>query len=779
MFVTNLKIAFRNLWRNKAYSFINISGLAIGMACAILLLLWVNHEMSYNTFFDDAEQIYQVNNWQVHNNRKNPLPNLAEPLIRTIKEHYPQIEYASQFNAWGENMLVDYRGQSQYINIQNAAPDFFRIFSFPFISGNRNTCLNGANALVVTEKIAKKIFGNENPIGKTVTINKKEVFTVTAVVKDLPSNTTISFGALIPMTFHYKRFPNGVGKWNSHSYFGYAKIKKGTNIDTLNHRLENVYKKYADSKSKTTVFLSPILKRHLYYIDGSPTGIKQVKLYLSLAILILIIACFNFMNLSTARAAKRAKEIGLKKAIGATYPQMIKQFMGESLLITVISANFGLLLVQLFLPFFNDIMHRNLTLNYASFEFWLILLGVIVGTGIIAGAYPAFYLSSFNPIAVLKGKFTKGKGGRRLRTFLVVLQFTLASALLTYTLGIVLQTHYLATMDIGLDLKDVIRLNVNPDLQKNYKNIKAELSKNSHIEAISQGNNFPFSVYSNGWGMQWEGKDPDYNPLITYPTVDGDYAKVFRLKMLEGRFYNSDNPLADSTALVINEKFAKIINPKQSVINELLSGKRIIGVVKNYHITPVTEQLQPVCFLQGGWINYIFIRYNKGNRKEAISTVKKIAEKYAPGYPVIYGFLQDDYNKLFDSSKARVKTLLAASILAIIVSCLGLFGLASFSAEERTKEIGVRKVLGATMPQLIGIFIRDFSRWIIIASIIACPITYFALNNWLQNYPLHIEFPYWLFVVVFVLLLIIAFITIAYQSWKLATKNPIESLIDE
>lgn len=778
MFLNNLKIAYRNLIRNKAYSLINISGLAIGMACTILLLLWVNHEMSYNKFHKDADQIYKVANWQTYNGQKNAMPNLPGPLVDLLKEKYPEITHVTHYFPWGEKLLLEYDGKKQYAVFKCADPDFFEIFSFPFVYGNRETCLNDIGSIVLSRNAAEKIFGKENPIGKVVKVDNRQPLTVSAVVENIPTNSSLTFDYLVPFEM-MKKQNKYLYIWQSSNFHGYAKLAKGSNIEDLNEKLEKVYRKHVDEDSKKSVFLFPFKKVHLYSLSGKPTRMVKVKMYIMIAIFILIIACFNFMNLSTARASKRAKEIGMKKAIGATYPQLIRQFLGESLLITLIATNFAIILAHLILPQFNILMHRQLTINYASGEFWLIIASVTIVTGLLAGAYPAFYLSSFNPVAVLKGAVTKGKGGNRFRKVLVVLQFGLASALLICTLTIVLQTSFLANMNIGMDLNNVVLVNVNQQMKKKMETVKRELQTNPIVESVSASTHIPFQVFDNGWGYEWDGKDPNYNPLITYPQVDPDFLNVFKIEMAEGRFFNADNPAADSSCIVINEKFAKIISDQSVVNTTLRNGKiehRIIGVVKDYHSTPATRNLAPIAMSLTKNPYCLFVRYVPGNSMKVIKLIDEVCSKYNPDFPVFHLFMNDHYNSLFDSNRSTIRTLLYASILAIIVSCLGLFGLASFTAEERTKEIGVRKVLGASLQQLVMIFGKDFGKWIIISSLISWPVTYYAMEKWFEDYPFRIGFPYWLFLAVLLILLVIAVITIGYQSWKSATKNPVISL---
>jgi len=778
MFLTNLKIAYRNLLRNKAFGLINISGLAIGMACTILLLLWVNHELSYDQFHDNSEDIFQVANIQTFTGKEHAWPNIPIKLIETLKENYPEIEYATNFNSFGQKTMVEYKGKKQYIEIKSADPDLFRIFNFPILKGNPETCLNDLNSMVISEKASKKIFGDNNPIGQVITIDNRQPLTITAVCKDIPDNSTIQFDYLIPFELLKKQIPS-IQNWGTNYFYGYAKIKSKTNIEDLNNKLKEFYRKHVNKERKNAVLFSPINKAHLYDLNNNPTQIEQVRMFFMIALFILIIACFNFMNLSTARAVKRSKEIGLKKTIGATYPQLIRQFLGESLLLTFISINFALILVRLFLPEFNNLMDRNLSLDYSSFEFWLIAIGVTLSTGIIAGAYPAFYLSSFNPIKVLKGANKAGKGGDRFRKVLVVFQFILASSLLIATLTIVLQISYLMNMDMGLSKDRIITIKVNKQMRERIETIKTEINTSPYVENSSYGSHIPYMVYNNGWGNNWEGKDPEYKPLITYPMVDADFIKTFDVKLAAGRFFNGDNPAADLNSVVINEKFARIIS-KESVIDKTIenNGKsyRIIGVVKNYHCTHVTREIAPIMLRLSNKPEFIFVKYQEGSTLKVSKHIQAVCEKYNPDYPLVFHHMSDNYNSLFEKKQSTISILSYASILAIFISCLGLFGLASFMAEERTKEIGVRKVLGASVGELIYIFSKEFSKWIVIASIISWPITYYALDGWFAKFAFRIDFPYWIFVLVTVIIFFIAIFTVAYQSWKSATRNPVVSL---
>lgn len=779
MILTNFKIAYRNLLRNKIFSFINISGLAIGMTCTILLLTWINHELNYNRFHKNSKQIYQVANWMTYNSDKTASSYIPHVLIPALKDAYPEINLGSNFRSSGKNTLLDYQGNKKYVSIQYAGTDFFQIFQFPFLQGDPNKCLHNIYSIVITKTEADKLFGKDDPIGKTIILNNKQAYTVTAIIEDIPDNSSIKFTYLLPYE-NLKRSMPYFNNWTSHNTNGYVTISENTNVNELNKKIAHFYKKYAGEDCQNEVFLYPLVKRHLYNLDDTPSNIQKVRMFLYIAIFILIIACFNFMNLSTARSGKRAKEIGLKKTVGSSYIQLIKQFLGESILLTLIAVNFALLLTNLFLPEFNLLIQSKLTIDYRNTNFWIIIVGIIAFTGIIAGAYPAFYLSSFNPVKVLKGTFISGKRSKQFRKLLVISQFVITSTLLACTLTIATQFIYMTNVELGMSKENIISIRLNEQLRSNIESIKNELLQKSHIQTVSLSKHLPYSVYQYGWGEQWEGKDPEYQAYVSYPYVDANFIDLFEIEMAEGRFFNKNNPKADYNCAIVNEKFAKIIS-KESVIDKVIhtgmnEDLRIVGVVKDYYSRPVTQELQPILIRLCKYPNFLFVKYHKGNAEETNAYVQKVCSKYSPDYPLLSEFMENDYNQLFNNEKSTLKILFYTSSLAIIISCLGLFGLVSFIAEEKTKEIGIRKVLGANQQQLLFIFSKDFIVWILISTLISCPICYYIMQKWFENYPNRIDFPFWIFIVVFLQLIIIAIVTIAHRSYQTTHKNPIESL---
>ncbi len=773
MILHNLKIAYRNILRNKGYSFLNIFGLAIGMACTILLLLWANREMSFDKFHENTDNLYTIVHWP----RDGAQDNIPGILVDKLKDELPEITHASNYVRWGANYLVSYEGKKRYFSIQAADSEFFKMFSFPLVRGDINTVLDDDNSLIITQRIATKLFGSDDPMGKSVLLNNKELHTVTAVIEDLPSNSSIRFDILVPFK-KLREEQKWLRSWYNNSHKGFVQIDKNADMVALNKKLQTFYKDNVDPEVPNRLSLQPISDMHLYKLNGTNGRILTVRLYFVIAIFILLIACFNFINLSTAQASKRAKEIGLKKAIGSRYSQLVFQFIGESMFLTFIAANFAVVMARLFLPEFNNILNCDLELDYSSVEFIVVLLTIIFTTGLLAGIYPAFYLSSFKPVQVLKGVNKSGKKGNIFRKILLVFQYTLTSSLLIFTIVVSLQTYFVANKDIGLSLDNVIHVPLNQQILKNKKLLKEQLQSNVSVKSVSYTSNVPYSVYSNGWGYEWEGKDPKSDPLITRLLSDEDFIKTFKVEMAQGRFFETKDINADSKNVIINETFAKMISKESVVGKTIKQGQNytIIGVVKDFNCVSVERANPPLIIFGNENFFNLFVRYEEGQLKSAMDHVSSMCNKYSPDFPVSLNVLHDEYENMFKSSKRSLLIFVYSSILAIIIACLGLFGLTSFMAEERTKEFGVRKVLGASVTQLSSIFIKEFSKWIAVSTVIAWPLSYFVIDAWFQIFAYRIDMPYYVFVAIPLLIFIISLITIAYQSWKSATANPVKSL---
>ena len=778
MFFNNLKIAYRNLIRNKGYSFINISGLAIGMACTLLLLLWVNHEFSYDKFHKKEKQLFQIVNWQTYSGQEYGWPNIPGKLVDLMKEKTPEIVHATNYDPWGEKSLLSINGKKNYERIFHADADFFQMFSFPLLKGTAEKVFEDPYSIVISEKFAKKYFGNNDPIGQVIKLNEKYDITITGVLKNLPSNTIFDFDLLMSFEFKKKDW-TGWESWGNHSYSGFVELDASTDPDTVSEKLSTFYVDNVEAESTERISLFPVSKTHLYSLEGKETNLKNIRIFLIIALFILLIACFNFMNLSTARASKRAKEIGLKKAIGSSKPQLIWQFLFESVLVSLIAINFAIILVRVFIPEFNNILGQHLQLDYTDWRFLSIMISVVLFTGLFAGAYPAFYITSYKTIEVLKGVTSSGKKATAFRKVLVVLQFTLTVFLLISTLTITLQTKYLKTASTGIDKSNVAFVVLNGNMNENLKSIKEELMIDPSILSSTFGSDLPINLGSNGGGYEWNNDESTKDVLVHMYFSDPDFIDVYKTPLVEGRFFNKDNFDADSLTLVINETFAKMID-KNSVIDKTIvhwgSNKRIIGVIKDFNYRGLQQKIGPMAFIPYKYYNFLAVKIETNSNSRALAHIEKVCQKYNPGFPTIINFLEDNYTSQYKEEESTIAILKYFSILTILISCLGLFGLASFMAEEKTKEIGVRKVLGATVSNLITLFSREFTKWVVLANIIAWPLAWYFMDNYLSKFAFRINMPWWVFLSVAMLVFAISIITVGYQSWKSATQNPIKSL---
>jgi len=779
MFLTNIKIAYRNLIRNKGFSFINIAGLTIGMTCTILLLLWVNHELSYDKFHKKEKQLFQIVNWQTYSGQEHAWPYIPGKLVEKLKEQTPEIVRASNFNPWGDKGLFVINGIKNYEKVSHADPDFFQMFSFPLVKGIAENVFEDPYSLVITEKAANKYFGETDPIGHIVKFENKYDLKITGVLKDLPSNSSFDFDLIIPYEFKKNLWRNWKN-WGSHCYHGFVELDVNADPEEVSAKLNSFYVDHVDKESKQRISLFPLNKTHLYALDSEETHMKTVKLFLTIALFILLIACFNFMNLSTARAAKRAKEIGLKKAIGSSKTQLVLQFLFESVLVSFIAINFAIILVRLFIPEFNTILGQNLQWNYSDWNVIIIMFSVVIVTGLLAGVYPAFYLTSYKTILVLKGVTSSGKKGAAMRKILVVLQFTLTITLLICTLVITLQTTYLKTKSTGLDKSNVVFVDLNGSMNENRESIKEELLRDPSIQSASFMSNLPIMIYNNLGGFEWNNDESSKDVLITTFFPDHDFLDVLKIPLSEGRFFRKDCSSANSPSIVINETLARMID-KGPVVDKIIKrGRenfRIIGVIKDFNFKPLKQKIGPLLMaINNNEYTHIAIRVVPNSSSRALSRIESVCQKYNPGFPTIINFLEDRYSSLYKKEDSTLTILKYFTILTIIISCLGLFGLASFMAEEKTKEIGLRKVLGASVTNLISLFSRDFTKWVLLANLIAWPVAWFFMNKYLNNFAYSIDMPWWIYICVAIMVLSIALVTVSYQSWRSATQNPIESL---
>jgi ABC-type antimicrobial peptide transport system permease subunit len=775
-----IKVAIRNLLRSKVYSFINIAGLAAGMCCSILILLWVQDELNFNLFHQDIDNLYIVPQNQFYaGGRRFSVYNSPAPLGPALKAEYPEVVYSARFDPYLGEMLVQ-RGDNSFVEkVQYADADFFRMFTFSFSSGNKNNAFPQVHSVVLTKKIAAKYFGSQDPVGKTLRFNSKYDFTVSGVVSEVPQNSDIQFDIILPFEF-IKELGDGLDQWFNNNYWTFVKLKPNINWQDFSLKIKDRLKKEG-TDVKNELFLFPVKDMHLYSIsEDEPGQIKRVRLFTIIAFVILLIACINFMNLATARSAKRSKEVGLRKVVGANRSQLIKQFFSESIVITFFALFLALLLVELLLPGFNELSGKELEVHYFSGGFLLLLALITIVTGVIAGSYPALFLSSFSPVKVLKENLNTGTKGALLRRVLVVVQFSLSIILIVSTIVVYTQLNYMKTRDTGYNSENTFYIPAKGTLIDKFEIFRDRLLKDKNVRNVSISSHRPSFSGTNGGGFEWEGKNPDEDVLITLMTVDDNYASTFNLKLAAGRFFSGQIPSDTVDAVVINETLAKLMKKESAVGSLITRGEekyKVIGVLKDYHFNPVKYAIEPMIMWDSKfWANYIFVKVDGRNTTEAIDFVKQVNAEINPDYPFNYTFLDEEYDTIFKNEERLGRLYNYFSVLAIMISCLGLFGLASFMAEQRKKEIGVRKVLGSSVLQIVYLLSKSFTSLVLIANIIAWPLAYFFMKDWLEDFAYRINLNPVYFIISGLAALTVALTAVSYQAFKAARTNPVNTI---
>ncbi len=794
MFRNHFKIAIRNLRHNKAFSFINISGLAIGMAAAMLILLWVQNELSIDRFYEKENRIYLM-----YNRDKDGAgnawawPNTPKILATTLKNNYPEVEDAVRYN----NVTFLLNAGEKHLNTQGAFADsgFLNVFSLPLKEGKIQGALSGSYNIVITEELARKFFGNESAIGKTVRVDSVNNCTITAVLKDLPNNTQFNFEYLLPWSYMTKIGWND-SAWDNNSVFTYALLKPGTSQASFDAKIKNItidHLKGSTAPSTTEVFTQPLSRAYLYsksengkLVDGP---VETVRLFFLIAAFILLIACINFMNLSTARSEKRAKEVGIRKVMGAYKGRLIRQFLLESIMFSFAAFLVALFIVQVSLKNFNELVDKQLAINYTNPSFWLFALSFILFSGILAGSYPAFFLSSFSPVKVLKGSFKKAEAFISPRKILVVVQFTFAIILIISTIIVNNQIQYALNRDTGYNRNNLIYIFGQGDVNANYNLIKHDLQSSGAINSITRCANPITRRWSDSWGYSWQGSTPqDVKTDFVSLGADADFVKTIGVKLIKGRDIDIYNYATDSNAIILNESAVKTMrlqNPVGTIVKAADGSAQwhVVGVVKDFIMeSPYQKKISPMMIFgpdnNNGYV--LHLRLNPANTTAAnLSKIEKVFKKYNSQYPFEYVFADEAYAKKFNDSQRTGNLASLFAGLTIFISCLGLFALAAYTAESRTKEIGVRKVLGASVMNIASLMSKDFLKLVIISFIIASPIAWFAMSKWLSDYPYRINISWTMFMLSGLITTAIALITVSYQAIKAAIANPVKSLRTE
>nr|WP_067058671.1 ABC transporter permease [Mucilaginibacter sp. L294] len=783
------KIAFRNIVKHKLFSLINIGGLGVGMAVSFMLLLYVYNEFSFDKMYKNEDRIYQVWRNQPSNGEVKSSNNMSVPVAEAIRKNYPEIAFTARAN-WINGILFNYQDKSLNLNMLSADPALLDIFSIEFVQGNKASAFTDISSIILTQRGAKAIFGDADPMGKTVKINSTRSAKVTGIIKDMPGNSSMKFSALGSWAMLEADEPwIKTSSWGNFTFQTFVMVKPGTNLNKLNAKLSGLIAKYNANDKENKLFLYQFSKQHLYseFKNGVSTGggaIAYVRLFMFLALGILLIACINFMNLSTARSESRAREVGVRKVVGARRISIIQQFMGESLLMCVISFGLALVLINLLLPYFNGIIAKNLAIPYGAPFFWIAGVGITLITGIIAGSYPALFLSSFKPVKVLKGVNKAGKATLRPRQILVIVQFSFATCLILSTILIYKQLNFIKNRPAGYDRNGLVEIVPDGKLYTDFESFRRDaIASGAITEAASTSN----TITSNGgasWGIKWPGQLPGEDKLpIEQIVTNYHFTNTFNLKLADGRDFDIARP-SDTTAVMLNQAAVKMMRLKEplgALINWQGAERTVVGILKDYIVNSPTEAAKPLIVGNlKGWTGMVTVRLNKTLPvSEAIEKLGAVYKKYNPDFPFDYKFVDEEYSKKFHTEQLLGTLSNSFTILAIVISCLGLFGLASFSAEQRRKEIGIRKVLGATTVNLWFNLSKEFVQLIIIAFIIGGAVSWHFMDQWLHNYTYRTDVSLWVFVATILISLAVTLITVSWQAIKAALSNPVKSLRSE
>jgi predicted permease len=783
-----IKTALRNLWKTKGYSFLNIFGLAVGIAAASLIFLWVENQLGYNDNFANKKNIYIVKSKQTYDGATYVFESTPGPFAQSVAKEIPGIKHAVRMS-WNSPMLFSVGDNNIFQTGVYADGSIADVLSLDFLEGDRKTAFDQVNNIVLSETAAQKLFGNRPALGKTVKTNNTEPFIVAGVIKDLPKNSSYDFQWLIP----FKKFEAGqdwLTAWGNNGLQTLIQVEDNANVDQINKQMMDFVKKKTNGEvTFSQNYLYP-MERWITYnqFDNSGNekegGIKNIRLFTFIAWVVLLIACINFMNLATARSEKRAKEVGMRKVVGASRKSLVTQFLGESLVLATISSLVALLLIYIFIGPFNAMIGQELQVNLSAPLHLLFLLAITLACGLFAGSYPAFFLSAFKPLSTIKGAKQKAGSGSLVRKGLVILQYTASVVLIICTIIIYQQIQHNKNKDLGFDKSQVLTTALQGDMAKHLPLIKNQLLATGAVQEVGVSDMSILNINSNSSGFSWEGKDPNASILIGMLRSDEGLIPALDLKMFDGRNFHQ-NFLGDSTSVIINEALAKLIRKDGQVAGNMISyGEEnftIAGIVKNFVYNNVYADPQPMLFLPMNRDNGIMTIKTKAgiDLPNALQQIEKVIVKNNPGFPFDYKFLDDSFNNKFKAELFVQQLSSVFALMSIIISCLGLFGLAAFATEQRAKEISIRKVLGASVSGLIQMLNREFVTLIAISCIIAFPIAWIIMSKWLTNYAHHVEISWTIFVISAVAAIAIALLTISSQAFKAAIANPTKTLRDQ
>lgn len=784
--------AWRNLIKNRTLSIINLLGLGVGMTFTLLIGLWIRQELSFDGFHADSDRIGMVMKNVTDNDKKNTNSNTPLPLYDALATSYPEIESLTRLHSKDFNLRVNDKmlvKPGYFVD-----PGFLTIFSFKWASGDRATALDKPASIVLTQSLATALFGDADPIGRTLRADNKFDLEVTGVLEDVPANSTLQFQFIVPFQFSIisdASIASRLTWWGDNFVHGVVKLKPGVSMDEFSDKISSLIRDTRKDDKEGYLFLHPMPRWHLYneFTNWVNTGgrIEYVKLFGAIGVLVLLIACINFMNLATARSEKRIKEVGIRKAIGSRRGQIAGQFLAESLLTVFIAFITSLLLANLLLPMMSDLGFQNVTLEDAMMSggIWLILImfAICIATGLAAGSYPALYLSAFKPVRALKGVVRAGRGAFTTRKILVVTQFTFSIALVISTIVVFRQVEHAKDRPLGYDPNSLISIPATDELKKNFANMKEELLNSEFVEAVSKSAS-PMTQINSAWrDFKWEGLDPESEPLISVIMTEYDYEKTSRINILQGRAFSRLHA-SDSSSVMINESALWLMNFKEPIGATINFGDdklTVIGVVQDVVMQNPFNPVRPAIYMfNPDRVSDISIRLRTNEEVgTALAAIQKVVEKYDPSSPFQYQFVEDVFNQKFqlETQVGKLAALFAA--LAVFISCLGLFGLVAFMAEQRVKEIGIRKILGASVANVWSLLSSGFVKLVTVSFVLATPLSWYFLNGWLDKYSYRTELSWWIFAVAGLAALSIAIVTISFQAIKAALANPVNNLRSE
>ncbi len=802
------KIAFRSLWKNKGYSAINIFGLAVGLATCLLIMLYVTDELSFDKYNEKADRIYRVDGDIQFGGNHFILAVSQDPMGPTLKKDYPAMEQYTRFRGYGGFLVKKGAENLREDRVIYVDSTLFDVFTLPIISGDGKTALVAPKSVVITEKIARKYFNSTDVVGQSFIMNDTSNYKITAVIKNIPRQSHFNFDFFVSMSSLEESRQNN---WISSNFNTYIVLKKGSDPKALEAQFPAMLEKYVGPQVKEMMNISmddfrksgnwdrtsltPLLQIHLHSNKtaelGANSSVLYVYMFSSIAILILLIACINFMNLSTARSSGRAKEVGVRKVLGSLRSNLIKQFLTESILISFIALALALLFTGLLLPYFNQLAGKEMSIGLFS-KPWLLpaLVGLVLVVGFVAGSYPAFFLSAFRPIEVLKGKLSGGFKNSWLRSGLVVFQFWISIILLISTGVIYRQLNYIRSKDLGFKREQVMVMQYTNALGAQTKVFKNDVLKIQGISNITMTGFLPTSEWRSDSPL-FPDAVPDQKKALSAQiwNVDENYVPTLGMQILQGRNFSAQFP-TDSSGIVLNEAAVNMLGLKDPIDKPLyymnsftnkkdLSAYHIIGIIKNFNFSSLREQVTPLALVWKNQPGSIAIRIDAKNSQSIVQQIENKWKAMAPGQPFSFSFMDDDFNRLYNSEQRTGKIFISFAALAIFIACLGLFGLVTYAAEQRTREIGIRKVLGASVGSIVGMLSKDFLKLVIISAVIAFPIAGWAMSKWLQDFAYRVSMGWWVFLAAGIVALLIAFATICFQAIKAALMNPVKSLRTE